>query len=69
MLLLVLAATDMVTLDWALRAMSFVLVATLVAVTFIAVHRLRMPTWQKLLVHVLTGGLGLAVIALELAVH
>ena len=69
MLLLVLAAVDVVTLAWALRAMSFVLVVTLVVVTFLAVHRVRLPAWQKVLAHASIGALGLAVLVLELAVH
>ncbi|MCM6761164.1 hypothetical protein NB037_01915 [Rathayibacter sp. ZW T2_19] len=69
MLLLLLAALGVFTLWWALRIMSFVLVATLVAATFLAIHGLRIRAWQKIAVHVMIGVLGLAVIALELAVH
>jgi hypothetical protein len=69
MLLLALAALDVVTLSWALDMTSFVLVATLVVVTVIPIRRLRVPVWQKLVACVAIGALGLVVVALKLIVH
>jgi hypothetical protein len=69
MLLLALAATHLTTLNWALQATSFVLVATLVVVTFIPLRRLNLPAWQKLVAYSAVTVLGLAVVALKLVVH
>jgi hypothetical protein len=69
MILLGAAALDVIALGGALRAISLVLVATLALVTLVAVRRLRVPLWQKVLSLVVVVVLALAVITLELAVH
>ncbi|MET1155154.1 hypothetical protein [Arthrobacter sp.] len=53
----------------ALRIISVALVATLIVVTLFAVRRLRVKPWLKLLVLAIMTALGLAVLAIELAVH
>jgi hypothetical protein len=68
-LLLAIAALGLLSLSSALVVMSFVLVTTLVAVTLVAVYRLKVPLWQKAAALAAVLVLGLAVVALELAVH
>ena len=53
----------------ALRLIAIVLVATLVIVSLIAVLRLRIAAWQKIVVLAEVAGLWLAVLAIELSVH
>jgi hypothetical protein len=57
------------TLPTALRTISIVLVATLIAVSFGAVARLTVAAWTKIVVLLGITLLGLAVLAVELAVH
>lgn len=53
----------------ALRAISVSLVATLVVVALVAVHRLRVKLALKFFVLSIVAALGLAVLAIEIAVH
>jgi hypothetical protein len=64
-----LAALGWLDLAAALRIISIVLVATLVLVTLLAVRRLRVGIGVKLLVLAGVAVLGVAVLAVELAVH
>ncbi|MCJ1711776.1 hypothetical protein MT344_11380 [Clavibacter michiganensis subsp. phaseoli] len=64
-----LAALGALDLTTALRIISIVLVATLVLVTLVAVRRLRVGLGVKLLVLAGVAALGVAVLAVELAVH
>ncbi len=56
-------------LDKALRASSIALVASLIVIAYVAVRRVRLPLWQRLLVLVVEFALGLLVLTLELLVH
>ena len=69
LLIIALAALDVLTLDVALTASVVVLVVTLVAVGYLAVRRLRLPLGQRLLVLLAESALGLAVVGLELLAH
>lgn len=69
MAILGLSALGVIELTTALRAISVALVATLIVVTLIAVRRLRVELWRKILVLAIVAALGLAVLAIELAVH
>jgi hypothetical protein len=69
MAILGLSELGVIALAPALRAISVVLVATLIAVTLFAVRRLRVSARLKILVLALTAALGLAVLVIELAVH
>lgn len=60
------AALGVISAVVALRAIIFVLAATLVAVGYLAVRRLRLPIGQRVLVLLAEFGLGLLVIGLEL---
>ncbi len=64
-----LSAIEVLELASALRAISISLAATLVVVALIAVHRLRAELGLKILVLGIVAGLGLAVLAIELALH
>jgi hypothetical protein len=64
-----LAAADVWQLEQALRATTFVLVATLVAVGYVAVRRVRLPVRQKLVVLFGEFALGVLVVLLELLAH
>lgn len=57
------------TVDGALRASTIALIASLGAVGWLAVRRVRLPRWQKLTVLVAELALGVAVVALELLAH
>jgi hypothetical protein len=64
-----LSAFKVLELAPALRAISVTLAATLVVVALIAVHRLRLNVGLKILSLAIVAALGLAVLAIELAVH
>ncbi|MBM7412086.1 hypothetical protein JOE38_001909 [Clavibacter michiganensis] len=64
-----LSALGALDLQAALRIIAIVLVATLVIVTLVAVRRLRVSFGVKLLVLAVVAVLGVAVLAVELAVH
>jgi hypothetical protein len=64
-----LCAMDLFELKTALRTITITLVATLIFVTLIAVRRLRVRTFHKVLVLAIVAALGCAVLAIELAVH
>lgn len=64
-----LAAWGSWTVDGALRASTIALVASLGVVGWLAVRRVALPGWQKLLVLVAEVALGVAVVALELLAH
>jgi hypothetical protein len=57
------------TVDGALRASTIALVASLGVVGWLAVRRVALPGWQKLLVLVAEVALGVAVVSLELLAH
>ena len=63
------AASGAWTVDGALRASTIALVASLGVVGWLAVRRVALPPWQKLLVLVAVVALGVAVVALELLAH
>jgi hypothetical protein len=64
-----LAATGSWTVDGALRASTIALVASLGVVGWLAVRRVSLPGWQKLLVLAAEVALGVAVVSLELLAH
>lgn len=66
---LVLAVASFWEADTALRASSFALVSALVVIAFLAVRRVRLPAWQKLVVLFAEFILGVLVIALEFVAH
>lgn len=66
---LALAGLDVWTVDGALLAASIALIASLVAVGFFAIRRVRLPIGQRLVVLLAEAVLGLAVIGLELLAH
>lgn len=66
---LVLAIWDVWPVETALRVSSYVLVLTLIAIGYVAVHRVTLPLWQKLVVLFGEFVLGSLVIALELLAH
>lgn len=68
-LMLALSLAGVLELTTALAVGSRILIITLGVVTFIAVRRLRVPGWQKLLALVTTVALGLLVLVVELAIH
>jgi hypothetical protein len=63
------AATGSWTVDGALRASTIALVASLGVVGWLAVRRVSLPGWQKLLVLAAEVALGIAVVSLELLAH
>lgn len=63
------AATGSWTVDGALRASTIALVASLGVVGWLAVRRVALPRWQKLLVLAAEVALGVAVVSLELLAH
>ena len=69
MAILGLSALGAIGLAGALRIIAVALVATLIVVTLFAVRRLRVKPWLKILVLAIMAALGLAVLAIELAVH
>lgn len=64
-----LALVDVWSVEGALRAASIALVSTLGVVGFIAVRRVRIPAWQKLIVLAVEVAFGVLVVALELLAH
>jgi hypothetical protein len=66
---LVLSAAGIWPLRIALTASAVALLATLVAVGFLAVRRVALPLWQRLVVLLAEAILGLAVVGLELLAH
>ncbi len=69
MSILGLSALQLIELAPSLRAISVALAATLVIVALLAVHRLQVALGLKVLVLGIVAGLGLAVLAIELAAH
>jgi len=63
------AATGSWTVDGALRASTIALVASLGVVGWLAVRRISLPGWQKVLVLAAEVALGVAVVSLELLAH
>jgi hypothetical protein len=66
---LLLAQWDIWSTETALRASSYALLLTLIAISYVAVHRITLPLWQKLLVLFGEFVLGSLVIVLELLAH
>ncbi|WP_116952897.1 hypothetical protein [Jiangella endophytica] len=64
-----LAVADVWEIETALRAASIALVAALAAIGYLAVRRVRLPTWQRVIVLFAEVALGLLVIGLELLAH
>lgn len=64
-----LAVADVWKIETALRASSIALVAALAAIGYLAVRRVRLPTWQRAIVLSAEVVLGLIVIGLELLAH
>ncbi|SDU77843.1 hypothetical protein [Jiangella alkaliphila] len=64
-----LAVADVWEIEAALRAASIALVAALAAIGYLAVRRVRLPTWQRVIVLFAEVALGLLVIGLELLAH
>lgn len=69
MAILGLSAMGVIEVAPALRLIAVALVGTLVVVTLFAVKRLRVRPWLRILVLATMTALGLAVLALELAIH
>ncbi|MFU8945367.1 hypothetical protein ACLRGF_01405 [Mycetocola zhadangensis] len=69
LILLGLAALDAIDVECALSVSSIVLVATLGIVGFLAVRRVRLSFWLKLVLLAAEVVLGLAVVGLELLAH
>ncbi|MBM9468163.1 hypothetical protein [Nakamurella leprariae] len=69
MIFIGLAALDVWTLDGALRASTIALIAALAAAGWLAVRRVRLPRWQKLVVLFAEVVLGVVVVLLELWAH
>jgi hypothetical protein len=69
MAILGLSALGLIDVSPALRAITVALVATLVVVALFAVLRLRVKPWLKILVLAIMTALGLAALAIELAIH
>lgn len=65
----VLAGTGVWRIEAALRASTIALLVALGVVAFLAVRRVRIPGWQKVLVLLAEVVLGAAVIGLELLAH
>lgn len=69
MVILGLSALGVIGVAPGLRVITVTLVATLVVVALFAVRRLRVKPWLKILVLAIMAALGLAVLAIELAIH
>lgn len=69
MVILALSGFEVLELKPALRGISVTLVATLIVVALVAVHRLPVKLALKVFVLSVVAALGLAVLAVELAVH
>jgi hypothetical protein len=63
------AALDIWGVDAALRASTIALTVTLIAIGFLAVRRVRMAWWQKLIALGAEFAVGAAVVGLELVAH
>ncbi|CAD6003132.1 hypothetical protein [Agreia sp. COWG] len=63
------SAVGMLDLADSLRVISLVLVATLIAITLIAVVRVKARAWTKLVVLACVAALGAAVLVVELSIH
>ncbi|MFJ4222970.1 hypothetical protein [Microbacterium sp. NPDC089695] len=63
------AALDWWSLTGALTAAMWVLLGTLIVIGYLAIRRVRLPWWQRLVVLGAEAVLGAAVIALELIAH
>ena len=64
-----LAALDVMGVETAMQSASFVLVATLGVVCYIAVRRVELRVWLKLVLLGVLVALGLTVVGLELLAH
>ncbi len=64
-----LAALEVWNVEQALRASSYALVVTLGAVGYLAVRRVPLPRWQRLIALAVLVALGCLVVALELLAH
>ena len=64
-----LAVADVWPIDRALRGASIALVVALVAIGFVAIRRVRLPRWQRLVVLFAEFVLGFAVVGLERLAH
>lgn len=69
LIFMALAAIDAWPVEQALRASTVALIATLVAVGYLAVRRARIPARQKLVVLLAEAALGALVVGLELLAH
>lgn len=69
LLVIGLAALHVLTLEVALTTCTVILIVTLVAVSYLAVRRLKLPILQRLLVLLAEFVLGLVVVGLELLAH
>ncbi|WP_240484259.1 hypothetical protein [Pseudarthrobacter sulfonivorans] len=69
MVILGLSTLGVIGVPPALRVIAVTLVATLVIIALFAVRRLRVKPWLKILVLAIMAALGLAVLAIELAIH
>lgn len=67
--LVVLAALGALPVERALMSSAFVLVLSLVVVSYLAIRRLPLRVWQKALALTAEAALGLLVIALQLLAH
>lgn len=63
------AALDTWSIDAALRASTIALTVTLIAIGFLAVRRVKMEWWQRLIALGAEFAVGAAVVALELLAH
>jgi hypothetical protein len=66
---LALAGAGIWPLDRALRTARTVLVVTLAAIGFLAVRRVRLAAWRKIVLLLILAALGAAVILLETLAH
>ncbi|WP_449371945.1 hypothetical protein [Arthrobacter psychrolactophilus] len=69
LVILGLCAMDVLELKTGLRTITIALVATLIVVTLIAIRRLTVSAFHKVLVLAIMSALGCAVLVIELAVH
>ncbi|WP_345800348.1 hypothetical protein AAIB33_12830 [Microbacterium sp. AZCO] len=68
-ILLLLAALGVMQIDTAIRASIIVLVATLVVIGWVAVRKVPLKWWQRLIALGAEAALALGVVALQLAAH
>jgi hypothetical protein len=69
LILLALAAIGFWSAATALLLSLLTLLISLIAISYLALHRLRLPVWQKVVFFGAEAFLGLAVIALDLLAH